>query len=158
MSTIPLIPELNVPWDPAELQGHDCEHCACYFQAANPENPSEFQGFCRRQPADLQELRVMEQRRDLKGNVVMKDGLPVMQPAKTVGFLFRLTQRQGTCFDGWRPKGVLPGDSPAKQFLREGASQHLQPILQHLPEEYRRFIRALFGLEPTSGDVIAPKQ
>lgn len=107
----------NVPWDPAELKGRTCSACACYFESVNPLNPKEFQGFCRRLPADLQELRVEEVRRDTKGEIIMRNGQPVMQPGKAIGYLYKLVGRQGTCFDGYRPKGTLPGQTPAERLL-----------------------------------------
>lgn len=103
----------GVPWDPAELQGRTCNACACYFESVNPEDPKQFQGFCRRQPADMQKVRGQVPRLDGKGQPVLKDGVPVMNSAEIIGFLYRPTQREGTCFDGWREKGTLPGTLPA---------------------------------------------
>jgi len=130
------VPMINtapaVPWDPAELQGRDCGHCACFFEQANPENPKQRQGFCRRQPADMAELRVMEQR-VINGVPQCKDGKPVMQPGKVVGFLYKPTKREGTCFDGWRPIGALPGDRIVDFQMRQAV--HLLPsVLSDLPK------------------------
>ena len=135
---------VSVPWDPKALDGRDCGACACYFEQANPENPSQSQGFCRRAPADMQSMRGMEPRRDLKGNVVMRDGQPVMQPTQIIGYLFKTTRREGTCFDGWRPLGTLPGERQIDTTMRL-ARDSLRPLLAELPESLRPFMAALFG-------------
>jgi hypothetical protein len=108
-----------VPWDPAELQGRTCNACACYFESVNPENAKEFQGFCRRAPADMQKVRGQVPRLDGKGQPVLKDGVPVMNSAEIIGFLYRPTQREGTCFDGWREKGTLPGAANSQRELQQ---------------------------------------
>jgi hypothetical protein len=103
----------GIPWDPAELQGRTCTACACYFESINPENPNQFQGFCRRQPADMTKVRGEIPRLDpVTKKPVTRDGKPVMNSAEIIGFLYHPTQRDGTCFDGWRPKGTLPGVLP----------------------------------------------
>ena len=107
----PTIGTNAVPWDPAELQGHVCSACACYFESANPENPEEFQGFCRKLPAQMTKVRGQVPRLDAQKQPVIRDGKPVMNSAEIIGFLYAPTQRQGTCFDGWRPKGTLPGSA-----------------------------------------------
>lgn len=99
-----------IPWDAEALKGRSCANCACYFESANPNNPKEVQGFCRRAPAEMAELRMQEERRDLKGNVVIKDGQPVMQPVKVIAYVFKTTTATGICFDGWRALGTLPGE------------------------------------------------
>jgi hypothetical protein len=107
----------TAPWDPAELEGRTCNACACYFESVNPEDPKQFQGFCRRSPADMQKVRGQVPRLDLKGKPVIKDGVPVMNTAEIIGFLYRPTQREGTCFDGWREKGTLPGAGNSRRDL-----------------------------------------
>jgi hypothetical protein len=115
----PSIPS-NVPWDPATLEGRDCAHCACYFESANPENPSQFQGFCRRWPAEFSQTRGQVPRLDPVTKLpVMKNGVPVMNNEVIVGYLFKPAQRQGTCFDGYRPLGTLPGERPVEGKLKE---------------------------------------
>lgn len=107
------IPEVKVPWDAEALKGHDCQHCACYFETSHAENPNEFQGFCRRQPAMPTQSRVQVPRKDPKtGQPVIKDGQVVMNNEVVIGFLYAPTQRQGTCFEGYRPLGTLPGERP----------------------------------------------
>lgn len=110
---VPSIGGTTVPWDPAELQGRTCSACACYFESINPDDAKQFQGFCRRLPADMTEVRVQVPRRDREGQPVIRDGQPVMNNERVAGFIFKPTQREGTCFDGWRPKGTLPGASSA---------------------------------------------
>jgi len=103
----------NVPWDPAELRGHDCQHCACYFESTNPESPNQYQGFCRRWPADFAETRGQVPRLDPVTKLPMvKNGVPVMNNELIRGYLYKPTQREGTCYDGWRSKGTLPGSRP----------------------------------------------
>ena len=137
---------VSVPWDPHALKGRECVTCACYFEQANPENPLQTQGFCRRLPADMAEVRMMEPRRDQAGNIVKgKDGGPVMQPVKVIGYLFKATKREGTCFDGWRPQGTLPGERSIDTTIREVRDQ-LKPMLDQIPKELQPFLAALFGL------------
>jgi hypothetical protein len=144
-----------VPWDAELLKGRDCGTCACYFEQANPENPVMVQGFCRRVPAEMQQMRVLEERRDLQGNVVMRDGKPIMQPTTAIGYLFKPTKKDGTCFDGWRALGTLPGERPIETSMRL-ATDRLGPLLGQIPKEVRPFLAALFGLslepETTHGD------
>lgn len=108
----PSISESKVPWDPRELAGRTCSTCACYFESVNPQDSSKFQGFCRRVPADVHQLRAEVPRVDLAGKPVMKDGKPVMNSEVVTGYIYKVTQRDGTCFDGYRPKGTLPGEWP----------------------------------------------
>ncbi len=108
----PAIGSASVPWDPVELGGRTCSACACYFESINPEDPKQFQGFCRRLPADMTKVRGQVPRLDGQGKAVLRDGVPVMNSAEIIGFLYKPTQRDGTCFDGWRPKGTLPGQVP----------------------------------------------
>jgi hypothetical protein len=139
-----------VPWDAELLKGRNCGSCACYYEQPNPENPAEVQGFCRRVPAKMQQMRVLEERRDLQGNVVMRDGKPIMQPTVAIGYLFELTKKDGTCFDGWRALGTLPGERPIETSMRL-ASDRMQPLLSSLPQDFRPFLSALFGLSPEPG-------
>jgi len=129
----PTIPSAKVPWDPAQLQGRTCSACACYFESINAENPKEFQGFCRRQPADLIEVRTQIPRLDAKGQAVVRDGQPVMNSAVIPGFLFKVAQREGTCFDGWREKGTLPGAANSQQQLQQLRKMLEQAMLSVLP-------------------------
>lgn len=100
----------NVPWDPELLKGRDCQNCACYFESVNPENPAQYQGFCRRWPAEFSQTRGQVPRIDPVTRLpMMKNGQPVMNNELISGFLYKPTQRQGTCFDGYRPLGTLPG-------------------------------------------------
>jgi hypothetical protein len=99
-----------VPWDRTELQGRECQACACYFESVNPDNPNEFQGFCRRSPADYAETRGQVPRLDPVTKLpVLKNGVPVMNNELIKGYVYKPTKREGTCFDGYRPKGTLPG-------------------------------------------------
>jgi hypothetical protein len=137
------VPEAKVPWDAALLGGRNCQSCAAYFEASHPDHPDQYQGFCRRGPATLTKMRVMEVRRDLKGNPVMKDGQPVMQPAESIGFLYPVTQREGTCFDGWRALGTLPGETAHQTMLRQIGQVF---DLSKMPEELREPLRVLLGV------------
>jgi hypothetical protein len=137
---------VSVPWDPQILKGRECSNCACYFEQANPDNPQQVQGFCRRLPADMAEIRVQEVRRDLNGNVVMKNGAPVIQPNKVIGYLFKATKREGICFDGWRAAGTLPGERAIDASIRQ-LRDRIEPVLADIPQPYRPFFAALFGLD-----------
>lgn len=139
-------PPPAVPWDPAELKGRDCGHCACFFEQANPENPAQSQGFCRRAPAEVAQMRVMEPR-VLNGVPQMKDGQPVMQPGTAIGFIYRLTKREGTCFDGWRPLGTLPGEPPTQAAMKAVVAS-LRPVLEKLSPDVQQLLTPLLGLDP----------
>ena len=130
------------PYDLAELGGRNCSTCACYFQMTNTEEPHKVQAFCRRSPADLTEVRSQEQRRDNTGRPVFKDGRPVMQPATVTGFLFKAALPEGVCFDGWRPKGTLPGEIRSEYHMRQSAPQ-IVPLLEKVPPELQVVLRAL---------------
>jgi hypothetical protein len=135
-----------VPWDAALLKGRECSSCACYFEQANPDNALQSQGFCRRLPADMQQMRALEPRRDPKGSVVLgKDNQPIMQPTQVVGYLFKPTKRDGTCFDGWRELDTLPGERSIDATIRR-ARDSLEPLLTEIPKEVRPFLAAVFGI------------
>jgi hypothetical protein len=141
---------VSVPWDPQSLKGRDCGHCACYFEQSNPQDPKQSQGFCRRLPADLMVIKSLEERLDHQTGkaVIGRDGKPVMQPANVTGYLFKTTKREGTCFDGWRPLGTLPGErqiDTSLRFLRHEA----EPLLADLPEPYRVYLRILLAMDPS---------
>lgn len=142
----PPTPKVEVPWSAEALKGRECRTCACYFEQANAENPTQIQGFCRRLPADMAKVRMMEPRKDLKGNFVMRDGAPVMQPTEVVGYIFKPTRREGTCFDGWRPIDTLPGERPIDVNIRQ-LRHRLVPVLADMPKEFRPFLAAMFGLD-----------
>jgi hypothetical protein len=147
-----------VPWDAALLKGRECATCACYFEQANPENALQSQGFCRRLPADMQQMRALEPRTDLQGNVMLgKDQKPIMQPTQVVGYLFKPTKRDGTCFDGWRALGTLPGERNIDTSVRH-ARDRLQPLLTEIPTHLRPFLAALFGIEEITVDADAREQ
>lgn len=112
------IPEQSVLWDQSELKGRNCHACACYFESVNPADPTKFQGFCRRTPAQLVQLRGEVPRLDRNNQPVLKDGKPVMNSEIIPGYIYQVTQRDGTCFDGYRPKGTLPGEGPHAAVLR----------------------------------------
>lgn len=113
------IPASKTPWDPTALQGRDCEHCACYFETTHAHNPSEFQGFCRRQPAQLVESKAQVPRLDKNKQPLIKDGQVVMNNEVVVGLLYAPTQRHATCFEGYRPLGTLPGERPMDPKTKE---------------------------------------
>lgn len=132
--------EPKVPWDRTELQGRECQSCACYFESANPEDPSKFQGFCRRQPADIMQTRGQEPRLDRDKKPVYKDGVPVMNSVMMTGYLFKPTQREGTCFDGYRPKGTLPGErmpalGPKLHDILLSLLEHTGDLVPHLVKD-----------------------
>jgi len=136
-----------VPFDPASLKGRECRACACYFEQVNIEKPNDLQGFCRRAPAEMARIRVSEPRRDLQGNIVMRDGREVMNPpTEHVGFLFKPALPGGTCFDGWRPIGTLPGERTIDMTMRQFRDR-IVPVLADIPEPYRPFLAALFGID-----------
>lgn len=140
----------SVPYDLGELKGRTCSSCACYFESANPENPTQFQGFCRRAPPDLVKTSVLQPRVDLQGNPILdRNKQPVLQREEVQGFLFKPVQRSGTCFDGYRSNGTLPGErmheALAVKFLpvvlemlrgnHKAAEKMGRAILDHLIEQ-----------------------
>jgi hypothetical protein len=134
----------NVPWDPTELQGRDCAHCACYFESANPENPAQFQGFCRRWPAEFSQTRGQVPRLDPVTKLpVMKNGVPVMNNELIMGYLYKPTQRQGICFDGYRPKGSLPGETRIDEKLKEFLLKLVEGSHNLFPQEVLGDLRQL---------------
>lgn len=146
----PTIVTTQVPWDPAELKGRTCQNCACYFESANRDDPSKFQGFCRRSPATLIQLRTEEPRLDLQKRPVMREGKPVMNSVVLPGFVYQLTQREGTCFDGYRDKGTLPGELPSHAMLRTLGPVLLKVVKQatRLPPEIEQAMCEAFDIAP----------
>ena len=137
----------EVPFDPATLKGRECRACACYFEQVNADQPTQVQGFCRRAPAEMAKVRISEPRRDLQGNIVMRDGKPVMNPpAEQVGFLFKPALPGGTCYDGWRSIGTLPGERTIDTTFRQFRDR-IVPVLADIPEPYRPFLAAMFGID-----------
>ncbi len=138
------IPEQKVPWDQAELAGRNCHACACYFESTNPADPTKFQGFCRLKPANLIQLRGEVPRLDRNNQPVMKDGKPVMNSEVIPGYIYQVTQREGTCFDGFRPKGTLPGEQANTVVLRAVVPVLLKAIKKTgtaIPPEVDQMIR-----------------
>ncbi len=142
----PPVPPAAVPWDAKALKGRECRTCACYFEQPNSENPTLIQGFCRRAPAEMAKVRLMEKRTDRQGNVVMRDGQPVMQPNEVTGYLFKPTRPEGTCFDGWRSLQTLPGERSIDATIRK-FRHRLEPGLKDFPKELQPFLQALFDLD-----------
>ena len=155
MQPTPSIPEQQVPWDQAELQGRNCGACACYFESVNPTDPKKFQGFCRRNAPQLIEMRAEVPRVDLKGHPVMKEGKPVMNSEIVPGYIYQVTQRSGTCFDGFRAKGTLPGEGTNTTILRA-----LVPVLMRaikktgtsIPPEVDKAVREALSIAPADLD------
>ena len=145
-SPTPSIEVGKVPWDAAALKGRTCSNCACYFESVNPQDPKKFQGFCRRDPAELIQLRGEVPRMDLSGNPVMREGKPVMNSEVIVGFLYRQTQRDGTCFDGYRVPGSLPGERNIDVSLREFFPEFVQQLGRYLPPELVSAASRMFGI------------
>lgn len=139
----PSIEETKMPFDLAALKGRTCSNCACYFESVNPDNPNKFQGFCRRNIADLIQLRGEVPRTDLQGNVVMKDGKPVMNSEMIAGYVYKVTQRQGTCFDGYRVPGTLPGERNMDTAFREYLPDLFQQLEKYLTPELRSSLTRL---------------
>jgi hypothetical protein len=133
--TEPTIGVNTIPYNVEELQGHTCSACACYFESVNPEDVTQFQGFCRRLPAQVTKVRGQVPRLDTAGKPILRDGQPVMNSAEIVGYLFQPTQREGTCFDGWREKGTLPGAANSQKDLQELRSK-LQTVLQSVGPQF----------------------
>lgn len=141
----------GTPYDPTLLQGRTCEHCACFFLSINAEDPTQKQGFCRRAPAELVETRIQVPRLDQNQQPIVKHGQPVMNSERVQGLLFKLAQPNGTCFDGWRPLGSLPGEGPAGMFLRMGAPA-LEALIQKagLGPDLAALARTIFQLPEPS--------
>ena len=137
------IPEVKVPWDRELLKGRECANCACYFEATHAEHPDQYQGFCRRHPGQLTQSRVQVPRLDKENKPVMKNGLPVMNNEVAIGFLYAVTQRQGTCFEGYRPIGTLPGERPMPEVAKELVRAILR--LKAIPSDVRDDLAELLG-------------
>lgn len=135
------IPETPTPWDPATLRGRDCEHCACYYETTHAHNPNEFQGFCRRQPPQLMESRVQVPRLTPDKKPVLKDGKPVMNSEVVVGLLYPPAQRKGTCFDGYRAPGTLPGERPMDPKTKEVLLSLINSADRLLNEDVKESLR-----------------
>lgn len=115
----PSIPNA-VPWEREPLKGRECSNCACYFESSNPQDPGQYQGFCRRWPAEFSQTRGQVPRLDpVTKQPVMRNGVPVMNNELITGYLYKPTRRLGTCFDGYRPLGTLPGDSAQQNIVRQ---------------------------------------
>jgi hypothetical protein len=111
-----------LPWDPEELKGRDCGHCACFYQPPLPPDApagSRREGFCRRSPADPMQVRIEVPRLDQKGQPVMREGRPAMNNEVVKVLAFRPTEAASTCFDGWRAKGTLPGERLPMEELQK---------------------------------------
>lgn len=143
----PSTPQPPVPWDPSALKGRQCQSCACYFESVNPENKNQFQGFCRRAPAEVMEVRAQVPRVDLQGRAVLKDGKPVLNNDIIKGFIYKPTQREGICFDGYRPLGTLPGESSTALKLRALAQTLVATnAFKNLEPELQRSVREAFDV------------
>jgi hypothetical protein len=134
----PTLESKKVPWEREELQGRECQACACYFESVNPTNPTEYQGFCRRSPADYAETRGQVPRLDpVTKRPIVKDGVPVMNNELIKGYVYKPTKREGTCFDGYRPKGTLPGAHGALQTF------DVHALLRGLPNLAAHILKAI---------------
>jgi hypothetical protein len=108
-----------------------CENCACYMEVKNPANQLQSQGFCRRDPAGAQTVRVQVPRMGKDGTPALdRQGRVVLESREQMAYVFRLSARNLTCFDGWRPIGTAPGDRWEARF----ALQQLQRAGM-IPEE-----------------------
>ena len=98
-----------------------CRNCACYMEVRHPVDPTQSQGFCRREPPHGQEVRLSIPRlNDKKEPMFMRDGkTPQMIETKRLALVHEVTAREMTCFDGWRPLGTRPGDDWRHQWLAE---------------------------------------
>jgi hypothetical protein len=145
------IPEQKVPWDPAELKGRTCQVCACYFESINPQDPAKYQGFCRRLPADLHQMRGEVPRLDRNNKPVFKDGKPLMNSEVLNGYLYKVTQREGTCFEGFRPKGTLPGEPANAVLIRALISLSLKAVEKTgvtVPVDVKKLLREM-SIDPS---------
>ena len=131
-----------------------CRNCACYMEVRHPQNPTEFQGFCRREPPRGQEVRVSVPRlNDKKEPMFMRDGkTPQMIEQRRMALVHQVTAREMTCFDGWRPVGTRPGDDWRHQWMAEmvkrAATEHYTGSLE-LVELVRAIERWQAGPEVT---------
>lgn len=93
-----------------------CENCACYMNLRHPQNPMLTQGFCRRDTAGAQNVRVEVPRLKDGKTIAGKDGKPVMEMQQKLAYVFAMTAPELVCFDGWRPLGTRPGDEWSRQW------------------------------------------
>jgi hypothetical protein len=92
------------------LPTRTCSNCACHYIQTNAANPIEKQMFCRRDPPQAAQMRgEVPRMRDGKA-VIGRDGKPVMESMQTVVYLYKPTEGQLVCFDGWRTEGTLAGE------------------------------------------------
>jgi hypothetical protein len=144
------------PWDEAELAGRNCAACACYFEASKIDDPSKFQGFCRRTPADVAEVRAQVPRLDLQGQPILRDGQPVMNMEKVIAYIYKPTQRLRTCFDGWRAKGTLPGETESDiAFRKMGTSR--SELLELSKRAMGTAVKSLGGAAPEAAAAQRPE-
>jgi len=110
-----------------------CLNCACYMEVQNPINKLAHQGFCRRDPPNAQTVRVERPRVLPDGKPAMdKQGRPIMERGEQLAYVHRLTARELTCYDGWRPLGTRPGDRWEQRALLEKLLPALREVI---PEE-----------------------
>ena len=142
-------PSTSIPTE--ALGGRTCATCACFFAQINPLNPQQLQGFCRRTVAKPYQARV-QQPQVLNGEprIDKRTGQPILETVQVHGMMYDLTDAHGSCFDGWRPLGTLPGERAAEAMLRIALPRLLQN--PDMPEELRQVIQAamtaLSGPEP----------
>ncbi len=81
----------------------------------------------------MTKVRGQVPRLDAQRKPVIRDGVPVMNSAEIIGFLYKPTQREGTCFDGWREKGTLPGSANSQKDLQGLRAMLERAIIPLLP-------------------------
>jgi len=118
-----------------------CQNCACYMEVKNPANQLQSQGFCRRDPPGAERVRVQVPRLNSDGKTpaIDRQGRPVMETREQMAYVYRLSARNFTCFDGWRPLGTEPGDKWQSRFVLEKA----EPAVRALSPELAEALEAL---------------
>lgn len=95
-----------------------CANCACFFLDTDKSNPTNKQGFCRRDPATAAQARVEVPRVGKDGQPVMgRDGKPVMNNEVKIVYLYKPMEAGLVCFNGWRAIDTLPGENSSLPFL-----------------------------------------
>jgi hypothetical protein len=108
-----------------------CSTCACYFQQPHPENPKAIQGFCRLKKVLFTQMNIAVAAVDrFQKPMFDKTGAPRMVPERRDVFIYDPTPPNGTCFDGWRPLGTLPGERWDSGLDRDQARERARVMVE----------------------------
>jgi hypothetical protein len=131
----------STPLPTETLGGRICATCACFVVVTNPQNVSQQQGFCRRNAAREYEMKIPQQQ-VVNGvpRIDRHSGAPIMEQVAVTGYMYDRTLPGGSCFDGWRPIGSLPGERLVDSMLRAALPQFIAIVSKDLPPELRSLL------------------